>query len=95
PSMMYWGFNMTNPIFANAKVRLAMRYLIDYEGLGKTFLKGVGIPRASFIPLGNLGALDEKEGQPFKLDLQKAKQLLTEAGYPDGFEVNFLVGTSP
>ncbi|EJF78740.1 hypothetical protein MCQ_01119 [Candidatus Bartonella washoeensis Sb944nv] len=95
PSMMYWGFNTTNPIFANEKVRLAMRYLIDYEGLGKTFLKGVGIPRASFIPLGNLGALDEKEGQPFKLDLQKAKQLLTEAGYPDGFEVNFLVGTSP
>ncbi|MGF7158038.1 ABC transporter substrate-binding protein [Bartonella heixiaziensis] len=95
PSMMYWGFNTTNPIFANEKVRLAMRYLIDYEALGKTFLKGVGIPRASFIPLGNLGALDEKEGQPFKLDLQKAKQLLTESGYPDGFEVNFLVGTSP
>ncbi|WP_183228379.1 ABC transporter substrate-binding protein [Bartonella callosciuri] len=94
PSMMYWGFNMTNPIFANEKVRLAMRYLIDYEGLWKTLLKGVGIPRASFIPLGNLGALDEKEGQPFKLDLQKAKQLLTEAGYPDGFEANFLVGTA-
>ncbi|WP_455479068.1 ABC transporter substrate-binding protein [Bartonella sp. B23] len=95
PSALYWGFNTTNPIFANEKVRLAMRYLIDYEGLGKTLLKDVGIPRASFIPLGNLGALDEKEGQPFKLDLQKAKQLLTEAGYPEGFEVNFLVGTSP
>ncbi|ENN94461.1 ABC transporter, periplasmic oligopeptide-binding protein [Bartonella vinsonii subsp. berkhoffii str. Tweed] len=95
PSMMYWGFNMTNPIFVNEKVRLAMRYLIDYEGLGKTVLKGDGIPRASFIPLGNFGALDEKEGQPFKLDLQKAKQLLTEGGYPNGFEVNLLVGTSP
>ncbi|MCZ2159266.1 ABC transporter substrate-binding protein [Bartonella sp. 220] len=95
PTMMYWGFNMTNPIFSNEKVRLAMRYLIDYEGLGKTVLKGIGIPRASFIPLGNFGALDEKEGQPFKLDLQKAKKLLTEAGYAKGFEVNLLVGTSP
>ncbi|WP_208431491.1 ABC transporter substrate-binding protein [Bartonella doshiae] len=95
PSMMFWGFNMTNSIFANEKVRLAMRYLIDYEGLGKTVLKEIGIPRASFIPLGNFGALDKKEGQPFKLDLQKAKQLLTEAGYPDGFEANFLVGTTP
>ncbi len=94
PSMMYWGFNMTNPIFANEKVRLAMRYLVDYETLGKTVLKGDGIVRASFIPLGNFGALDEKEGQPFKLDLQKAKRLLTEAGYPNGFEVNLLVGTS-
>ncbi|WP_375700957.1 ABC transporter substrate-binding protein [Bartonella sp. AA23NXGY] len=95
PSMMYWGFNMTNPIFAKEKVRLAMRYLIDYEGLGKKLLKGIGIPRASFIPLGNVGALDEKEGQPFKLDIQKAKQLLAEAGYPNGFEANFLVSNTP
>ncbi|WP_375700958.1 ABC transporter substrate-binding protein [Bartonella sp. AA23NXGY] len=95
PSMMYWGFNMTNPIFAKEKVRLAMRYLIDYEGLGKKLLKGVGVPRASFIPLGNFGALDEKEGQPFKLDIAKAKQLLAEAGYPNGFEANFLVSNAP
>ncbi|WP_375651314.1 MULTISPECIES: ABC transporter substrate-binding protein [unclassified Bartonella] len=95
PTMMYWGFNTTNPIFAKEKVRLAMRYLIDYEGLGKKLLKGIGIPRASFIPLGNVGALDEKEGQPFKLDIQKAKQLLAEAGYPNGFEANFLVSNTP
>ncbi|EJF83070.1 ABC transporter substrate-binding protein [Bartonella rattimassiliensis] len=95
PSMTYWGFNTTNPIFAKEKVRLAMRYLIDYEGLGKKLLKGIGVPRASFVPLGNFGALDEKEGQPFKLDIQKAKQLLTEAGYPNGFEVSFLVSNAP
>ncbi|WP_375617366.1 MULTISPECIES: ABC transporter substrate-binding protein [unclassified Bartonella] len=95
PSMMYWGFNMTNPIFAKEKVRLAMRYLIDYEGLGKNLLKGIGVPRASFIPLGNFGALDEKEGQPFTFDVAKAKQLLAEAGYPNGFEANFLVSNAP
>ncbi|WP_375680630.1 MULTISPECIES: ABC transporter substrate-binding protein [unclassified Bartonella] len=95
PSMMYWGFNMTNPIFAKEKVRLAMRYLIDYEGLGKKLLKGVGVPRASFVPLGNFGALDEKEGQPFTFDIAKAKQLLAEAGYPNGFEANFLVSNAP
>ncbi|UNE55022.1 ABC transporter substrate-binding protein [Bartonella machadoae] len=95
PSMIIWGFNSTSPIFSNEKVRLAMRYLIDYEGLGKTLLKDVGIPRASFLPLGTFGALDEKEGQPFKLDFQKAKQLLTEAGYPDGFEANIFAGASP
>ncbi|WP_142417190.1 ABC transporter substrate-binding protein [Bartonella massiliensis] len=95
PTMMYWGFNMTNPIFAKEKVRLAMHYLIDYEGLGKKLLKGIGIPRSSFIPLGNFGALDEKEGQPFKFDIQKAKKLLAEAGYPNGFEANFLVSNTP
>ncbi|WP_019222319.1 ABC transporter substrate-binding protein [Bartonella rattaustraliani] len=95
PSMMYWGFNTTNPIFSSEKVRLAMRYLIDYQGLGKTLLKGIGVSRASFIPLGNFGALGEKEGQPFKFDPQKAKKLLTEAGYPNGFEANFLIGNTP
>ncbi|WP_455473850.1 ABC transporter substrate-binding protein [Bartonella sp. B30(2025)] len=94
PSIMYWGFNVTNPIFANEKVRLAMRYLIDYEGLAKTTLKGIAVPRASFLPLGTLGALNEKEGQPFKVDFQKAKQLLTEAGYPNGFEANVIVAES-
>ncbi|WP_208436135.1 ABC transporter substrate-binding protein [Bartonella phoceensis] len=94
-AMLFWGFNTTNPIFANEKVRLAMRYLIDYEGLKNSVLKGVGVPRASFVPLGNFGALDEKEGQPFKFDLQKAKRLLTEAGYPEGFKANFLIGNSP
>ncbi|EJF91375.1 ABC transporter substrate-binding protein [Bartonella melophagi] len=95
PAMMYWGFNMTNPIFANEKVRLAMRYLIDYDNLGKTVLKGIGIPRSSFIPTGVFGALDEKEGQPFKLDLQRAKQLLVDAGYPNGFEAHIIVGGAP
>ncbi|AQX18774.1 peptide/nickel transport system substrate-binding protein [Bartonella sp. A1379B] len=93
-AMFYWGFNMTHPILSNEKVRLALRYLIDYEGLGKTVLKGTGIPRASFMPIGSLGALNEKEGLPFKLDLEKAKQLLTEAGYPNGFEISVLIGTS-
>ncbi|AGF74788.1 ABC transporter, periplasmic oligopeptide-binding protein [Bartonella australis AUST/NH1] len=94
PSMMYWGFNTANPIFANEKVRLAMRYLIDYDGFGKTVLRGIGIPRSSFLPLGALGALDEKEGLPFKLDIAKAKQLLTEAGYPNGFETTILIAAA-
>lgn len=95
PQLVYWGFNNANPIFANEKVRLAMRYLIDYEGLGKTIMAYNGVPRASFAQLGAFGALDEKEGQPFKLDLDRAKQLLTEAGYPDGFETTMIFGTLP
>jgi len=93
PQLVYWGFNNADPIFANEKVRLAMRYLIDYDGLAKTVMAYNGIPRASFAQLGAFGALDEKEGQPFHLDLEKAKALLTEAGYPDGFETTLFFGT--
>jgi peptide/nickel transport system substrate-binding protein len=95
PQIIYWAFNNANPIFANEKVRLAMRYLIDYEGLGKTVMAYNGVPRASVVQLGAFGALDEKEGQPFKLDIEKAKQLLMEAGYPNGFETTLIFSTLP
>ncbi|WP_317993564.1 ABC transporter substrate-binding protein [Bartonella gliris] len=93
PQSIYLSLNNKNAIFANEKVRLALRYLIDYENLGKTILKGIAIPRASYMPLGIPGALDEKEGLPFKLNLEKAKQLISEAGYPHGFKANLLVGS--
>jgi peptide/nickel transport system substrate-binding protein len=93
PQLFFWTFNTTEGPFGNEKVRLAMRYLIDYDGLGKTVMTNLGVPRASFVQIGAVGALDEKEGQPFKLDLDKAKALLTEAGYPDGFTAKLIFGT--
>ncbi|AQX25743.1 peptide/nickel transport system substrate-binding protein [Bartonella sp. Coyote22sub2] len=93
PQSVYLSLNNKNVIFANEKVRLAFRYLVDYDTLGKTVLKGIAIPRASYMPLGIPGALDEKEGVPFKLDLKKAKQLIKEAGYVNGFKANLLIGS--
>jgi len=95
PQLYFWTFNLSEGPFANEKVRLAMRYLVDYEGLGKTVMANLGMPRASFVQLGAVGALDEEQGQPFKLDLDKAKALLTEAGYPDGFAAKLIFGTLP
>ncbi|WP_029617062.1 ABC transporter substrate-binding protein [Pseudorhizobium marinum] len=95
PQLFFWIFNSLDPVFKEEKVRLAMRYLIDYEGLGKSVMTYLGVPRASFAQLGATGALDAAEGQPFTLDLEKAKALLTEAGYPDGFEASVLFGTLP
>ena len=93
--LYYTGFNSANPEFADDKVRLAFKYLVDYDGLAETVMKYLGVPRASVVPLGAFGALDEAEGQPFSLDLDKAKELLTEAGYPDGFTARLFVGTLP
>ncbi|MBZ6078704.1 ABC transporter substrate-binding protein [Microvirga puerhi] len=93
PQLLYWNLNNADPIFSKEKVRLALRYLIDYDGLAKTVMANIGVPRASFAQIGAVGALDEKEGQPFKVDLAKAKQLLAEAGYADGFEATLFIGT--
>lgn len=84
--VFYYGFNMLKKPFDNPKVIKAMRYLIDYDGLSKTIMKEIGTIHQSFVPAGWLGALDET---PFSLDVEKAKELLTEAGYPDGFEFTF------
>ncbi|MEI4473916.1 ABC transporter substrate-binding protein [Frigidibacter sp. MR17.24] len=95
PSLFYMAMNNAMPPFDNPKVRLAMRYLIDYQGMENTVMKGIGVPRASFVQLGAFGALDKDEGQPFRLDIDKAKALLTEAGYPDGFTVPLILGSHP
>ena len=81
--------NLSEEHLKNPKVREALRYLVDYEGMVKTFLKGRFFVQQSFLPIGFFGAIAY---DPYKLDVAKAKALLAEAGYPDGFELEF---TSP
>src|SRR6202011_2646644 len=90
----YLALNTSDPILGNPKVREAIRYLIDYDGLANTILPYKGTPRADLVPEGAFGALNRKEGQPFSLDLAKAKQLLTEAGYPDGFSKKLILSAN-
>jgi len=80
----YMSLNMKDKRLANPKVREAIRYLIDYQGMASTFLKGQAIVHQSFWPSGLYASLEDN---PFSFDPAKAKQLLTEAGYPDGFDV--------
>jgi peptide/nickel transport system substrate-binding protein len=90
----YLAFNASDPILSNPKVRHAFRYLVDYEGLGKTIMAYRGAPRASLVPIGAFGALDEKAGLPFKLDLDMARKILTEAGYPNGFQKKLILSAN-
>ncbi|UXM96664.1 ABC transporter substrate-binding protein (plasmid) [Bartonella sp. HY329] len=95
PQLVFLNLNNGHRAFSHPKVRLAMRYLIDYQAIADTVIKDIGIARASFVQLGAFGALDEKQGEPFKLDIEKARSLLLEAGYENGFEVNMLIGSLP
>jgi peptide/nickel transport system substrate-binding protein len=93
--LFYLAFNSGQERFADDRVRLAFKYLFDYDALADTVMAYDGIPRADVVPIGSYGALDAEEGQPFSLDLDKAKALLEEAGYGDGFEANLLIGSLP
>jgi peptide/nickel transport system substrate-binding protein len=88
----YMAMNMADEHFKNPKVRQAMKMLVDYDGMANTFLKGRAFVQQTFWPLGLFAAI---KYNPWKLDVAKAKSLLAEAGYPNGFEVKMLVPTQP
>ncbi len=80
----YFSLNQKNKILSNPKVIEAMKWLVDYDGMVSSILKGQFVVHQTFEPKTFLGVLDKN---PYKLDVAKAKQLLAEAGYPDGFSI--------
>ncbi|SFU02427.1 ABC transporter substrate-binding protein [Sedimentitalea nanhaiensis] len=83
-ALIYLAANASDPILGNPKVVEALRYLVDYQGMANSFLQGQFKVHQAAWPGGLWGAYDET---PFTLDVEKAKALLAEAGYPDGFEI--------
>ncbi|MEI4484591.1 ABC transporter substrate-binding protein [Frigidibacter sp. MR17.14] len=83
-SIYYLGLNQKNEYLSNPKVAEAMKYLVDYQAIADTIMSGVAQVHQTFLPKGFLGEIDDA---PYKLDVAKAKELLKEAGYPDGFSV--------
>ncbi|NRQ15807.1 ABC transporter substrate-binding protein [Ensifer sesbaniae] len=83
-TVYYISLNQKNANLAKPEVREAFKYLVDYDALGSTIIKGIGEIHQSFLPKGVLGALGEN---PYKLDVAKAKELLAKAGLADGFTV--------
>ncbi|MCC1493145.1 ABC transporter substrate-binding protein [Cognatishimia sp. F0-27] len=71
------AYNLKTPELDNQALWDASRYLIDYDGLSSTLLKGQMEKHQAFWPKGFPGALEET---PFDYDPAKAKQILEDAG---------------
>ena len=82
--LRYLAMNLWHPPLDRPEVRDAIRYAIDYDGIIEYILQGAGTKIQTIIPKGVLGY---NPAMPYQLDITKAKQLLAEAGYADGFEV--------
>jgi peptide/nickel transport system substrate-binding protein len=84
--LQYIGMNVTKPPFDNLKVRQAVAYAIPYQKIMDAVLYGLANP---MFGKGEGAPTEVKWPQPspYVTDMTKAKQLMAEAGYPNGFEV--------
>ncbi|UIO43947.1 ABC transporter substrate-binding protein [Brevibacillus brevis] len=82
----YLGINVSKKPFDNPKVREAISYAVDRNQIIQTVWKGEATLTGPIAPALTNSALDPATYPTYKTDVEKAKQLLVEAGYPNGFE---------
>ncbi|WP_087005719.1 ABC transporter substrate-binding protein [Rhizobium sullae] len=79
------SMNAGNQYLANPKVREAIAYGIDYAGIEKTIMGPYGRVRTVPVPENYEYAIPSPD---WHLDIEKAKSLLAEAGFKDGFSLS-------
>lgn len=94
PSTWNWALVFTNTVkpFDNRLVRQAFSYAIPYDTIISTVMYGLARPSKGLIVPGM--PTSDQSFWKYDTDLAKAKELLTAAGYPDGFEtsIDVLIG---
>jgi len=82
--IQYLGMNVTKPPFNNPKVRQAVAYAVPYQKIMDAVLFGLAKPM--FGAAGKPAEAVWPQAHTYNTDIAKAKVLLAEAGYPEGFE---------
>ena len=85
PELKFSNVKGKNP-FADKRVRQALSMAIDREAIKRNIMRGLSIPAGVMVAPGVNGNSPEVD-KPVKVDLVKAKALMTEAGYGNGFTV--------
>lgn len=83
-TILYLGLNQGMKELANPKVREAIRHLVKYDIIADTLLKRQYRAHESVLARGGFAAITD---MPYHYDLARARALLKEAGYPDGFKL--------
>ncbi|WGF87717.1 ABC transporter substrate-binding protein [Marinivivus vitaminiproducens] len=79
----YVALNMKDPDLQKPLVRQAFQHMMDWEALSRSSMRFYGFPWQSIVPKGMAGAPEEMTTK-FNFDPERAKELLAEAGYPNG-----------
>ena len=80
--LFYFAFNTQKAPWDNQKLRQAVACAIDRDAVLEVAVYGKGTPQKTILNRGLWGFYDDMEG--FNYDLDRAKKLMAEAGYPDG-----------
>ena len=83
--IQYIGMNVKNPPFDNPKVRQAVAYAIPYQKIMDAVQYGLAKPMFG-APADKPTEVAWPQPHKFNTDIDKAKKLMAEAGYPNGFE---------
>lgn len=88
----YVALSMKDPKYADKRVRLALRSLIDYDGINKAIMPNYGVYHQRPVMIGLAAALPDPG---YRLDVAAARRLLAAAGYPHGFRTTIRVLSDP
>ena len=92
PGVLYLGFNTEVEILDEPLVRRAISHAINRDEIIEGVFSGVGQSARTPISETMSGYTEDIEGNTYDLDL--ALELLAEAGYEDGFEVDVIVNSA-
>jgi peptide/nickel transport system substrate-binding protein len=90
-SMNYLGLNTYEKPFSDVRVRQALNYAVNRPLINKALFNDEAILCAGPISPRTFGA--DPNLKPYPYDPEKAKKLLADAGYPNGFETRLAFGT--
>ena len=95
PGLVVSGVAMTNDAkpFNDKRVRQALNYAVDKDAINKSLYQGLAVQLTAPLPSSQWGWDDSLKGYGY--DPEKAKKLLADAGYPNGFECELLSYSSP
>lgn len=92
-STSYIGFNVEKEPFDNPLVRQAINHALDVEAIVDFIYTGQASPVTGPLPPLVWGAREDLPSYDY--DPEKAKALLAEAGYPDGFKTSIWTNDNP